>query len=1036
MKSQIHNPKSKITLLTSLFVLLTSVFSAPAFAGSIVVWGDNTYGECNMPLPNTGFIAIAAGRWHSLGLKQDGSTVGCGYNVRGQCNIPEPNTGFVAVAAGAFHSLGLKSDGSIVGWGDNVYGECNIPEPNTGFVAVAAGGFHSLGLKSDGSIVAWGKVLWGGNDGSECNIPSPNTGFVAISAGFNHSLGLKSDGSIVAWGSNYDWYGHYQGQCNIPEPNTDFVAVAAGQWHSLGLKNNGSIVAWGSDGYSFPGDPYVHTGQCDIPLPNTDFIGIAGGSWHSLGLKNDGSIVAWGAGPPHDYGQCTIPSPNTGFVAVAAGCVHSLGLVQAGFEPVVSNVAASQRSDGSKLVDISYGLYDADGDKCRVLIEVSSDGGTTWTVPTTSTTGDIGPDIIPDSNRHIVWDPKVDAPGQTGCNFKVRITADDNNGGTHHAESELFCLQTGELPDIRPNGSLQLSYWGRPWWGLLGDTYAIEIENPGPHFVYIPEKNYQGQPNITIGGISLKDNSDITISEVLESSLPRRLILTAERIYEDHSTEIALIDLILNPPTTPLKVIQCVAPVIVPKEILPPHIDIDPKGIFIHLVADAFGRDSDKLGATDWFTNMFVYGTPYSDFCSYYGGYVSPLTCLSSHAYDDVCFYHESLGALNKGCDLYEMYCYYKGPKDNFTNYAYKYNLPKTYQKGFIMPPETMVRLEIPCNLVDTKGITVSIIEYQALKTTYPDSDKLFSMLYTMGYIFKGGDLLHSGTEFEYHNFAAYIKEPFGHNMLTQKAVILPLEETTLDKLIDSSVHQAKFEIVWAGSELDLRLVTPNNVTIDPEYATLNNIPHGKTQTSEFYTISNLQSGNWSMIVCAIDVPAEGEEFSASVFMDTDTVLLLNTNSQNYNKDENIVLQAAAVHDMNALTNITINAFVREPNCPAIITLALYDDGSHNDQQNNDGIYGNTYPASVKGTYVIKAVATGLNSRSEPFQRETTKQISVESFPDFVVDLQYLAIMADNWLGICSAPAWCDGCDINESSFVDFVDFAQLAENWLWQAQP
>jgi hypothetical protein len=155
-----------------------------------------------------------------------GSIVAWGRNVEGQCNVPAPNTGFVAVAAGGGHSLGLKTDGSIVAWGHNADGQCNVPAPNSGFVAVAAGVYHSLGLKADGSIVAWG------GNGYPGNPPAPNSGFVAISAGVYHSLGLKADGSIVAWGSN-----HY-GLCNVPAPNSGFVAVAGGESHSLGLKRN------------------------------------------------------------------------------------------------------------------------------------------------------------------------------------------------------------------------------------------------------------------------------------------------------------------------------------------------------------------------------------------------------------------------------------------------------------------------------------------------------------------------------------------------------------------------------------------------------------------------------------------------------------------------------------------------------------------------------------------------------------------------------------------------------------------------------
>ena len=45
---------------------------------------------------------------HSLGLKADGSIVAWGSNTDGQCDVLPPNTGFVAVAAGVWHSLAIK----------------------------------------------------------------------------------------------------------------------------------------------------------------------------------------------------------------------------------------------------------------------------------------------------------------------------------------------------------------------------------------------------------------------------------------------------------------------------------------------------------------------------------------------------------------------------------------------------------------------------------------------------------------------------------------------------------------------------------------------------------------------------------------------------------------------------------------------------------------------------------------------------------------------------------------------------------------
>jgi len=269
---------------------------------AVVAWGYNYYGACNVPSPNEGYVTVAGGDVHTLGLKSDGTIVAWGYNYYHQCNVPSPNADFVAVAAGYWHSLGLKLDSTIVAWGDNSNGQCTVPSPNADFVAAAGGWYHSMGLKSDSTIVAWGS-----NAAGQCNVPSPNADFVVIAASLLHSLGLKSDSTIAAWGDN-----NY-GQSNVPSPNADFVAVAAGYWHSLGLKSDGTIVTWGDNSF----------GQCDVPSPNADFVAVTGGYTFSLGLKSDGTIVAWGR---NVEGQCNVPSPNGYYVAVSAGSGHGLAL--------------------------------------------------------------------------------------------------------------------------------------------------------------------------------------------------------------------------------------------------------------------------------------------------------------------------------------------------------------------------------------------------------------------------------------------------------------------------------------------------------------------------------------------------------------------------------------------------------------------------------------------------------------------------------------------------------------------------------------
>ena len=65
------------------------------------------------------------------------------------------------IAAGSYHTCGLKSDGSVVCWGSNTdsyYGNYTgqaTPPPGT-FTQIAAGDLHTCGIKPDRSVVCWG----------------------------------------------------------------------------------------------------------------------------------------------------------------------------------------------------------------------------------------------------------------------------------------------------------------------------------------------------------------------------------------------------------------------------------------------------------------------------------------------------------------------------------------------------------------------------------------------------------------------------------------------------------------------------------------------------------------------------------------------------------------------------------------------------------------------------------------------------------------------------------------------------------------
>ncbi len=180
--------------------------------GSVVAWGHNLSGQSAVPaaalrsidwlgiFPNP---TIAKGVEHTVELWQGRVIV---RNNLTQTTVPVPaaaQSGVTAIAAGGYHTLALKQDGSIVAWGNNQYGQTTVPaEARTGVIAIAAGDYHSLALRQDGRVFAWGAVF------KTANMPvEMRTGITAIAAGKNHNVALKQDGRVVTWGTTLDNYG-------------------------------------------------------------------------------------------------------------------------------------------------------------------------------------------------------------------------------------------------------------------------------------------------------------------------------------------------------------------------------------------------------------------------------------------------------------------------------------------------------------------------------------------------------------------------------------------------------------------------------------------------------------------------------------------------------------------------------------------------------------------------------------------------------------------------------------------------------------
>lgn len=252
--------------------------------GNVVIWGDNSYDQCNTPLGLKGVKVISAGYSHIAALNEDGTVSAWGTNASGQCSIPYDVIGVKDVAAGGNHTVVLMEDGTVRAFGDNSYGQCNIPAGLKDVKSITAGAYFTAALRNDGTVVAWGY-----NGNGQCNLPSGLKHVKAISAGGYYMLFLMEGGTIAAWGNN-DF-----NQCSVPLGLIGVKDIAAGYAHAIALLEDGTVVAWGDNSKD----------QCNLPNGLKGVKGIAAGFSNTAVLMDNGSVMILGA---NNSGQCDVPS--------------------------------------------------------------------------------------------------------------------------------------------------------------------------------------------------------------------------------------------------------------------------------------------------------------------------------------------------------------------------------------------------------------------------------------------------------------------------------------------------------------------------------------------------------------------------------------------------------------------------------------------------------------------------------------------------------------------------------------------------------
>jgi len=277
--------------------------------GTVVAWGDNTYGQTNVPPGLTNVVSIATCYEHNLALNANGTVAAWGDDTYGQCDVPPSLTNVVAIQAGDQFSAALLSDSTVQQWGE----AANMPVGLSNVVAIAAGSYHCLALKSDGTVVGWGDDIYG-----QVDVPAGLSNVVAIAGGVYHSLALIGDGSVVCWGL----------YCTGVIPGISNALAISGAFNiSFALDSDGTAMSFNSLyntlSSSFPG-------QSNLVSIAVEGVGLA--------INNSGSIVSSGT---------NIPPGLTNVLAVSAGSAHVLSLIGNSSLAVVRQPLSAAISAGS-----------------------------------------------------------------------------------------------------------------------------------------------------------------------------------------------------------------------------------------------------------------------------------------------------------------------------------------------------------------------------------------------------------------------------------------------------------------------------------------------------------------------------------------------------------------------------------------------------------------------------------------------------------------------------------------------------------------
>jgi alpha-tubulin suppressor-like RCC1 family protein len=171
-----------------------NAFAALMDDGTVMVWGDDTYGGTG-PAGLGNVACVAATAYAYTALKTDGTVVVWGNSLAGG-TAPDGLANVVQLAGAWDAFAALKQDGTVVAWGADELVK-SLPPSLNNVVSVVAAERAFAALRADGTVVIWGRTAATGSSD-----PTTWTNIVAIQSAGETIYAVDASGAVHVWGSD------------------------------------------------------------------------------------------------------------------------------------------------------------------------------------------------------------------------------------------------------------------------------------------------------------------------------------------------------------------------------------------------------------------------------------------------------------------------------------------------------------------------------------------------------------------------------------------------------------------------------------------------------------------------------------------------------------------------------------------------------------------------------------------------------------------------------------------------------------------